>query len=204
VTRIARCRYVIELVRWVLAAATVGCGGAGEYVWYTQLSSEAVTAGNEYIINVGDVVNVRVLGHDEMSTRVRARPDGRIALPIIGDVEVGGKRPSAVRSEIESRLKAYLVMPSVTVNIDETQPIRIAVLGEVAHPGVFPAENTMRLADALALGGGLTDYASRDRIFVVRTLPQPARVRFTLRSVLRDEGHAAEFPLHGGDVVVVE
>jgi polysaccharide export outer membrane protein len=186
------------------AAAPVACVGPGNYVWYNELSPEALAVANEYVIDAGDVVNVRVLGHDDMNTRVRVRADGRIALPIMGEIEARGKRPAALRSDIEGRLKDYLVMPSVTLNIEETRPATIAVLGEVAHPGVFPVEPNARVADAIALGGGVTEYASRDRIFVVRTSPQRARIRFTYEAVTRDESRAAAFRLHPGDVVVVE
>jgi polysaccharide export outer membrane protein len=191
---------VIACVAYV--AVPSGCVGAGSYVWFTALPPEAATG--EYLVNVGDMVNIRVLAHDEMTTRVRVRADGRIALPIVGEVEARGKRPSALRSEIEARFKDYIVAPSVTLNIDETGPAHIAVLGEVVHAGVFPLEPNARLADALALSGGVTEYASRDRIFVVRVTPQPLRIRFTYEAVTRDEGQAAAFRLHADDVVVVE
>jgi polysaccharide biosynthesis/export protein len=198
------------LVRFLFVAAlyaacpagSAGCAGPGTYVWFSALPPEV--ASGEYLVNVGDMVNIRVLSHDEMTTRVRVRADGRIALPIVGEVEARGKRPSALRSEIEARFKDYIVAPSVTLNIDETGPAHIAVLGEVVRAGVFPLEPNARLADALALSGGVTEYASRDRIFVVRTTPQPLRIRFTWEAVTRGQGQAAEFRLHPDDVVVVE
>jgi polysaccharide export outer membrane protein len=183
-------------------AALSGCAGTGNYVWFSALPAE--DSSSEYIINVGDVVNVRVLGHDDMLTKARVRADGRIAVPIIGEVEARGKRPSALRTEIEARLKDFLVMPSVTLNIDETLAVSIAVLGEVIHPGVFPIDPSMSLAQVLALSGGVNDFASRDRIFVVRTSPKAERIRFTYEAVLRNDNHAAAFRLHPGDFVVVE
>jgi polysaccharide export outer membrane protein len=184
------------------AAESAACTGPGTYVWFNAVPSEALSG--EYLVSVGDVVSVRVLSHEEMTTRVRVRADGRIALPIIGEVEARGKRPGALRSEVEARFKEYIVAPNVTLNIDETQPVHIAVLGEVAHPGVFPLDANARLADAIALSGGVTEYASRDRIFVVRTTPERVRIRFTYEAVIRDDGHAAAFRLHPDDVVVVE
>jgi polysaccharide biosynthesis/export protein len=185
---------------WIVAQAA--CRGAGSYTWFDALPPEGPAP--EYTVNAGDVVNIRVLGHDDMTTRVRVRGDGRIAVPIIGEVDARGKHPSGLRAEIEAKLKDYLVMPSVTLNIDEMQPVTVAVLGEVGHPGVFPFDPNMRLAEVLALGGGVTDFASRDSIFVVRTSPRPARIRFTYDAVTRNDGNAAAFRLHPGDVVVVE
>lgn len=184
------------------AGTSAACAGPGKYVWFNALPLEALST--EYLISVGDMLSIRVLNHDEMATRVRVRADGRIALPIIGEVEARGIRPSALRSELEARLKDYIVAPSVTLNIEEMQPAHFVVLGEVGHAGVFPLEPTTRLADALALSGGLTEYASRDRIFVVRMTPMRLRIRFTYEAVLRDDGHAAAFRLHPDDVVVVE
>ena len=80
----------------------------------------------------------------------------------------------------------------------------ILILGEVSHPGAFLVEQNAPLAHVLALGGGLTDYASRDSIFVVRQLPAPERVRFTYEAILRNEGRAGAFPMHPGDLVEVE
>lgn len=194
--RTAACAWLVVLV------AASACAGPGNYVWFSSLPHEDPS--EQYVISRGDVLSVRVLGHEDMTTRVRVRADGRIALPIIGELDASGKTPSALRAEIEARLKDYVVMPSVTLNVEETQPATIAVVGEVAHPGVFPLEPNMRLAQAVALGGGLTEFASRDRIFVVRTDPRPVRIRFTYRALIRDEDSAGEFRLHPGDLVEVE
>jgi polysaccharide biosynthesis/export protein len=197
-------RRAILFLSLATAASSAACAGPGSYVWYSQLSPEALAEANEYLVSVGDMLNIRVLGHEDMSTHVRVRSDGRVAVPIIGEIAAAGKRPSALRSEIEGRLKDYLVMPSVTLNIDESLPLRITILGEVTRPGVFPVEPNTSLAQALALGGGVTEYATRDRIFLVRTTPQPTRIRFTWEAVTRDLGRAAAFPVRAGDVIVVE
>jgi polysaccharide export outer membrane protein len=179
------------------------CAGAGEYVWFSQLPpAQAQFA--EYLIDTGDLVDVKVLSHEDMSVlKQKVRADGRISIPIIGDVEARGKRPSALRAEIEGRLKDYFVSPSVTIAVDET-PMTVACLGEVSKPGAYPLEPGAGLAKALASAGGLSDYANRDRIFVVRQRPEAMRIRFTYEWVLRNENHAASFPLRAGDTVVVE
>lgn len=192
------------LVCLALGVAAAGCGSSGEYVWFQQLPSESTLAANEYIIGVGDIVSIRVLGHEEMTLRQKVRSDGRLGLLLIGDVEAKGKRPSALKAELEGRLKDFIVSPSVAVNIDEVQPATVLLLGEVAHPGAYPLDQDASLAHALALGGGLTDYASRSSIFVVRAEPKVARIRFTYESIYRNIGGAGDFQLHRGDLVEVE
>jgi polysaccharide biosynthesis/export protein len=193
-------------LRAILCFATIGtlpsCS-AGEYVWYNALPP-AQAQSTDYLIDTGDLIDVRVLAHEDMSVlKQKVRADGRISLPIIGDVEARGKRPSALRAELEGRLKDYLVSPSVMVNVDAA-PMTVTCLGEVGKPGVYPIEPGGGLARALALAGGLTDFASRSRIFLVRQRPTPMRIRFTYEWVVRNEEHAASFPLRSGDVVVVE
>lgn len=197
-------RLVARSALVLAAAACASCAGPGNYVWYTELPRAPAAAKSDYFINTGDVVSIRVLNQESMATRVRVRQDGRISLPIIGDVDARGKRPSALRAELEGRLKDYLVAPSVTVNIEDAQPMSVSVLGEVARPGVYNVESNTGLAQVLALGGGPTEYASRDRIFVVRSQPAPMRIRFTYEALSRGENAAPAFPLHPGDVVVVE
>jgi polysaccharide export outer membrane protein len=191
---------------FLVVAASLGaaCGSAGEFVWYQQLPTESALASNEYVIAVGDVVSIRVLGREEMTVRQKVRSDGRLAMLLIGDVEAKGKRPSALKAELEGRLKDYLVSPSVVVNVDETQPMSILMLGEIAKPGVYPLEQDPRLARAIAMAGGLTDYASRSSIYIVRSEPKPIRIRFTYEAIYRNIGGAGDFPLHRGDLVEVE
>jgi polysaccharide biosynthesis/export protein len=188
----------------VICGAVGGCGGPGPYVWFNDLPAESPPARGEYLIGLGDTLSVRVLGHEDMTLRQKVRPDGRVAFPLIGEVEARGKTPGALRVELEGRLKEYVVSPSVMVNVDDTQPMVVVLLGEVARPGAYPTEANIGLAHALALGGGLTEFATRDRIFVVRQRPAPVRIRFTYEQVSRDDGQAAGFALHPGDLIVVE
>jgi polysaccharide export outer membrane protein len=190
-------------VTLAMSASSFACSGPGQYVWFNQLPPES-ESNSEYHIGVGDVISIKMLGHEDMSVRGRVRADGRIALPLIGEVEARGKRPSSLRAELEGRFKDYVVSPSVTLNVEESQPMTVVLLGEVTRPGAYTLEPNTRLVQALALGGGLTEFASRDSIFVVREDPKPVRIRFTFDAVSRNRESAADFPLHRGDFVVVE
>jgi polysaccharide export outer membrane protein len=177
-------------------------------VWVQDLPANAPDAaprGDEYVINTGDIINIRVFEQDAISSRLKVRADGKVALPFLGDTEVRGKRPSDVARELEVKLKEYIVSPRVTVNVDEFQPITVSVLGEVTHPGTYPVDAASPgVMQALAGAGGFTEYADHDKIFVVRRGPQPKRIRFTFDALEGNEPRAVTFALQSGDVVVVE
>jgi polysaccharide export outer membrane protein len=199
----------IGLGRLRVLAATllfvVGCAGAGNYVWVHDLPPTTGDPGSgAYLIGPGDLLNVRVYGQEDMSGRARVRRDGRIAVPFVGEVQTQGKTPAAVAKEIEERLKTYVNAPRVTVAVEEFQPVTVAVLGEVTHPGTVTIDASGGVMQALANAGGLTEFADRDRIFVLRRMPLSRRIRFTYDALVRNDPKAATFSLMAGDVVVVE
>ncbi len=179
----------------------VGCSAGGSYVWVQALPPELDP--DEYVIGSGDVISIRVYNQDALATRGRVRSDGKIALPLVGDLDVRGKHPAALGKEVETALKGYIVSPIVTVTVEEMQPTSVSVFGEVAHPGVYTLDPAAGVLQALAAAGGLTEYASNDCIYVLRRAPQ-RRIRFTLASLVQQQGRAATFRVRAGDVVVVE
>lgn len=195
-------RYTLYAAALALLAGSAGCS-AGQFVWFSEMPAEAKSS-TDFVISNGDLLTVRVLGHEDMSVHQRVRADGRIAVPIIGEVEAGGKRPSSLRAELEGRIKEYIVSPSVLLTVDERQPLTIYAMGEVSKPGPLLLEPGASVADALAAAGGPTEYAARDRIFLVRRRPSPVRIRFTYDWLSRNEAQAATFPLAPGDMLVVE
>ena len=190
------------LLALVLGASMGACASTGPYVWAQDLPPDG--ARDEYLIVAGDMLSVRVFNQDAMSTHARVRSDGKIAVPMIGDVTVRGSTPSAVSKNLETRLKEYIVSPRVTVTVEESQPNAVSVLGEVSHPGIYTMDTSSGVLSALAAAGGFTSFASRDSIFVVRNNPRPVRVRFTFASLIQADSPAAAFHLRRGDVVVVE
>jgi polysaccharide export outer membrane protein len=194
-------RPLLHLGLGVLAVLKLsGCGGA-PFVWVDEIPQQR-DAG-EYVIAPGDTVGVRVFNQENMSVRTRVRSDGKVAVPVVGDVEVSGKTPAAVSKELTARLKEFVVSPIVTVSVEETQPTAVAVLGEVAHPGNYTLDASAGVLQALAAAGGFTDFASHDAIYVVRRA-QASRIRFAFTDLGRGAGRAATFRLRAGDVVIVE
>lgn len=191
------------LFAWSLA--TSACAGAGQYVWYHELpATEQGAAPGDYVIGVGDSISIRVYEQEGLSTDAKIRRDGKVALPLIGEVVVAGKRPLELSSELEVRFKQFVVSPRVTVNVNGSQPVSVTVLGEAGHIGVLTLEPPARLVEAMALAGGVGEFGDKSKIFVLRQFPTYKRIRFTYDSILRNEDNAAQFPLRTGDVIVVE
>ena len=184
------------------ALALVGCASAGSFVWVDELPSSSSERG--YVIAPGDSLNVRVWNQDAMSAKVRVRADGQITLPFLNDVTAAGYAPAVLAAQLQTRLRDFINSPVVSISLEEPRPLQVPVLGEVAKPGVYPVEWGAGLLPALAAAGGLTDWAGRDRIYVIRRAPQLARIRFRLASLLHAEGNAAKFTLQDGDQIVVE
>ena len=188
----------------VLVSIT-GCASAGTFVWYQDVDkSEWGTDLTEYVIGVGDTINIRVYEQEGLSSILKIRRDGRVALPLAGEFSAAGKHPSQLAREIEAHLKEFIVSPRVTVNIEISQPVTVTAIGEIAKTGPLTLEPPARLIEAIAEAGGPNDYANKSRIFVLRQFPKFQRIRFTYDAIVHNEAGAAGFQLRTGDVIVFE
>jgi polysaccharide biosynthesis/export protein len=196
----------VVLVGLTASTALAGCasGGSGNAIPIELYKEEPDPNQGEYIIADGDLLAVQVFDQPNLSTRIRVRNDGRIALPLVNEVMAAGKTPAKLASELEEALKAVVLTPKVTVVVEDSRPLTISVLGEVNKAGQQPFVRNSGLADVLSSAGGLTTFAHKDRIFVVRSNPKPVRIRFTYKGLIEDVGVATTFKLRPGDVVIVE
>jgi polysaccharide biosynthesis/export protein len=193
--------------RLLLCASSLemaACGVSGSFIWVKDAPNEFFSVQTETILSLGDVLNVRVFGQEALSTREKVRRDGAITLPLIGEVRVAGRVPSEVSKEIEARLKPFVNDPHVTVVVEESHT-RVTVLGELGHSGVIELDGPQGMYEALALAGGLSQFASETKIFVLRSGPKGTyRIRFDYGEITRQEGRAAAFRLQNGDKIFVE
>jgi len=185
-------------------ALLCSCAHSGAFVWVQDYAKSDPPAPGAYAIQDGDLIRIQVWNQDAMSTRARVRSDGQISVPFLKDVAVAGKTPAALATELEGMLKDYVNHPAVYVVVEESKPATVSVIGEVTRPGVYPLDAGGGLAQALAAAGGLTAFAHKTRIFVLRPGPAPARIRFSYEALVEGIGPASAFRLDAGDVVVVE
>ena len=187
------------------AAAGLGCADLGQYVWADSVPEAATKGDAEYVLAPGDLIQVRVFGQDPLSGRTRVRPDGRVTVPLVNDVPAAGRTTQDVSRSLEVLLResGFIKDPKVTVFLEEMAPAQLSVLGEVTRPGVYPLDRSQGVLRALASAGGLTEFAHKDRIFVVRA-GTPGRIRFTLEALSTPGSRSARFRLQNDDVVLVQ
>jgi polysaccharide export outer membrane protein len=202
-TRRSRAALALTLAAAVALACRTTGGASVPIDQYPTPAPEA-----EYRIGPGDVLAIRVWNQESMSNpRARVREDGKISVPFLQDVDVAGTTPPELSQRLQTKLKTYVVNPVVTVTVEEVRPLRVSVLGEVTRAGQYELERGAGVLAALAAAGGLTDYAHRDSIYVVRNAPDakaPVRIRFQYQALAGAETRAAAFRLRPGDIVVVE
>src|SRR5229473_1561282 len=135
---------------------------------------------SEFKLGPDDVVEVFVYKEQELSTTVVVRPDGKISLPLIGELPVSGKTALDLQKEIAQRLTQFIAQPTVTFIVKEVNSAKVTVAGEVKTPGMYKIKDRATVVDAVALAGGFTEYAKRDKVMLIRIDPNGQQHRIPL------------------------
>jgi len=158
----------------------------------------------EYRIGPEDVLQIAVWKNEAMSRTVSVRPDGKISLPLVNDVQVAGRTPMEVRDFLMKRLVEYIPAPEVSVIVVEVRSFKISVIGEIPRPGRYELKSRTTVLDGLALVGGFSQFASRARIVVLRPEGKMMkRIPFNYNKAISEGGEQENFYLGPGDIIVV-
>ena len=158
----------------------------------------------EYRLGPEDVIEVFVYKEPDLSTTVTVRPDGRISLPLAGELDANGKPATQLQQEIAERLTRYISGPVVNVMVKQINSLKVSVLGEVRKPDVYRIKNRVTVLDAIAMAGGFTDLARPNRVVVLRNTPSgQKRIKININQVVADNT-AGLFYLEPMDTVYVE
>ena len=188
------------MVAMLLVVALLGSAPADPAAAQSRARADADT---DYVLGPEDVIEVFVWKEPDLSTTVTVRPDGRITLPLAGELEAAGKAPEALQTEIAGELERFIERPVVTVIVREINSRQISVLGEVRRPGRYRIAQRTTILDAIALGGGFTEFADRNDVLVLRkTRSGVRRMRVNVRQVLRNG--TSPLYLEPGDTVYVD
>ncbi|HEY2823094.1 MAG TPA: polysaccharide biosynthesis/export family protein [Candidatus Acidoferrum sp.] len=158
----------------------------------------------DYKIGPQDVLRVDVWKENEISRITPVRPDGRISLPLLNDVQAAGLTPTQLAGVIAEGLKKYITNPQVTVGVTEINSRRVYVTGEVTKPGAFPLQANMTVLQALTNSGGFTQFAKIKGIYVLRTEDsKQVKHPFNYKEVVKGKHPELNIVLQPGDVIVV-
>ena len=198
-------RHISSFWRFVhLAAAALVLGlPGGTAAQSLATSTNAAPVVAEYRLVPGDKVRIEVYKDAQLSQSVQIRPDGKITLPLIGDVAAINQTPNELRQSITQSLKEYMTNPSVTVIVVETVVPTAFVMGEVRSPGSVELRGEMTVLQALALTGGVTEFAKTGNIRVLRKSSTGLEtIPFRYKDAIRGDAKALVY-LRPGDTVVV-
>jgi polysaccharide biosynthesis/export protein len=162
------------------------------------------TTDPSYVIGPEDVLDVNVWKEPDMTRVVPVRPDGKITLPLINDVQAAGSTPQQLGSAVTEKLRKFLTEPQVTVIVTQINSQRVFVVGEVLRAGAFPLVPGTTVLQALASAGGFTTFANVKKIHVMRTVNgKHIEIPFNYREVLKGDNPDQNIKLEPGDTVVV-
>ncbi len=155
-----------------------------------------------YVLGPSDVIRVSVWKEAELSQTAVVRPDGNISVPLIGEVPVAGKNVIEAEAVIADRLHSVLTNPQVTISVLEIHSRQVYITGEIGHPGAYPLTGSMNVLQLIASAGGLTEYAHKKAIYLLRANARTP-VHFNYQNVVRGKTQDQNVQLAPGDTVVV-
>lgn len=160
---------------------------------------------DSYVIGSDDMLAISVWKEPDVSRTVPVRSDGKISLPLVGELQAGGQTPRQLEQEITKRLQSYISEPEVTVIVTESKSQRINILGMVSKPGTYLLTGSATVLDAIAMAGGFKDFAKKKSIYVLRAAPDGTqqRIPFNYNDVIKGKNPEQNIKLMPHDTLVV-
>jgi len=158
-----------------------------------------------FVIGNDDVLAINVWKEPDVSRSVPVRSDGKISLPLVGEVQAAGQTPLKLEQEIAARLKNYVSEPEVTVIVQQINSQKFNILGQVTRPGSYPIANSATVLDAIALAGGFKDFAKQKSIYILRQNADGTQIRmpFNYKDVVKGKNPDQNIRLQPRDTIVV-
>ena len=189
------------------ALALAACASDGDTLDAADLPGTAESQASEYVIGPGDALQIFVWDHQDLSTAVQVRPDGKISTPLVEDLQAAGRTPTELARDIETVLKEYIRTPVVTVIMqgfvgEGAQQIR--VVGQAVAPQALQYRQGMTVLDVLIAVGGLSEFAAGNRAKIIRkTADGEVEIRVRLSDLLNDGDIKQNVRMQPGDVLII-
>jgi polysaccharide biosynthesis/export protein len=171
------------------------------------VAEDAATKAHDdsFVIGNDDVLAINVWKETEISRSIPVRSDGKISLPLVGELQAAGRTPLKLEQDIASRLKSYISEPEVTVIVQQINSQKFNIMGQVAKPGSYPLASASTVLDAIAAAGGFRDFAKQKSVYVLRQSPDGTQTRlpFNYKEVIKGKNPEQNVKLQAHDTVVV-
>lgn len=158
-----------------------------------------------FVIGNDDLLAVNVWKEPDISRTIPVRSDGRISLPLVGELQASGRTPLQLEQDISGKLRNYIAEPEVTVMVQEIHSQKFNILGQVAKPGSYSLELATTVLDAIAAAGGFRDFANEKGIYILRPNPGggESRIAFNYKKVIKGKDPQQNIKLEPRDTIVV-
>jgi polysaccharide biosynthesis/export protein len=158
-----------------------------------------------YIIGEDDVLSINVWNEKDLTRTVPVRTDGKISLPLVGEMQAAGQTPFQLEQEITATLRNFITSPTVAVIVEKINSKKFNILGEVAKPGSYSTALAGTIVDAIALAGGFRDFANKRDIYVLRQAVDgtQTRIRFNYKEFIAGKNIAQNINLEPHDTIIV-
>jgi polysaccharide export outer membrane protein len=167
-------------------------------------SAASASVPDDYVIGAEDVLAIQFWREPEMSGDVTVRPDGKITLPLIGEISAVGKKPDVLRDDVQKAAGRFLADANVSIIVKQVNSRKVFITGQVTHPGEFSLAGPKTVLQLIAQAGGLTEYADGDKITVMRVEQGQTRLfKFNYKDVSKGKSLQQNIELKPGDTVVV-
>jgi polysaccharide biosynthesis/export protein len=167
-------------------------------------TSAAKPHDDSFVIGNDDVLAINVWKEPDVSRSIPVRSDGKISLPLVGEVQAAGLTPLNLEKDIASKLKNFISEPEVTVMVQQVNSQKFNVLGQVVRPGTYVIANSPTVIDAIALAGGFRDFAKQKSIYVLRQgVSWESRIPFNYKEVSQGKNMTQNIKLQPGDTIIV-
>jgi polysaccharide export outer membrane protein len=193
---------------WGQVTGTVPADGTARVTTETA-SLSASTANkphdNTFVIGADDLLAINVWKEPDISRSILVRSDGKISLPLVGEVVAAGQTPLQLEQVITARLKSYITDPEVTVMVQQVNSEKYNILGQVAKPGAYSLTATTTIVDAIANAGGFKDFAKKKGIYILRRNAEgtESRIAFNYQDFIKGKNTSQNFTLQPHDTIIV-
>ncbi len=200
---------VLPVLSWAQAPAstTQSAQGTDSVSTPVQPATEGATKAHNdsFVIGNDDHLAISVWKEPELTKAIPVRSDGKISLPLVGEIQASGRTPLQLELDIANRLRNYITVPEVTVIVEQINSKKYNILGQVGRPGAFPLTRSTTIMDAIALAGGFKDFAKTKGVYILRQNPDgtQSRLNFNYKEFIKGKNLSQNVKIEPQDTIIV-